>query len=381
MTPKDKLTKAKVALLLKEPFFGTLLLGLRMEEDKQGIACGAMATDGKRLYWDAEFVKLMSVPNLVCVLSHECLHCGLLHMLRLGNRDPSLANIAMDHAVNLMMESCNVQWQWPADPYEPLKDPKYKGLEWEEIYARLPKKPSGKGGAGKAPTGGKQSYGMGGVIQAPADPVQKQEIESQWKINMVQALQAAKMQGRLPAELARLVDEVLNPKVPWQDVLRQHIRARATDDFVWSRPNRRYAHTGFILPSLHSNRMGRVAVAIDTSGSISGDMLNAFMSEVEGIVHECRPEKVVLIDCDARVNSMVEYEPTDVLPREFKGGGGTSHVPVFEALENDHPEVLVCLTDLYTSFPDEAPPYDVIWAVYGGNKQKPPFGETIEIGE
>lgn len=382
MTPQVKLQRAKVSLLLDEPFFGTLLLGLKTIEDKDDrYTRGTMATDGTRLYWSTKFVTELSEPEIKTVLAHEVMHCGLAHMIRRKHRDMTAWNVACDHAVNLVLEKCNEDakakskgrpFLWPAK-YPPLMDPQFVGLSAEEIYNRLPKNPSGKGNG--------DGHGMGGVLDAGGGSDAEEKMDAQWKISMVQAATAAKQKGKLPADMERLIGELLNPPTPWQELLRRYVRSNCKDDYSFKRPNPRYAHTGFMLPSLHTQRIGRVAVAIDTSGSIGGEMLDAFMAEVEKIAHECRPEKIVIIDCDARVNSMEEYECTDQLPRKFKGGGGTSHRPVFEALEKDPPDVCICLTDLYTDFPDQAPGYDTIWAVYGKNEAVPPFGEMIRIGE
>lgn len=389
-----KLTKARIALLLDQPFFGTLLLGLKCIEDKTGIARGTMATDGIHLYWDKKFVESLPEPVLRTVLAHEVMHCALLHMLRRKERDPLAWNWAIDHAVNLILDECNASagqkgrakpFEWGDLDKHVLHDPAYKGMSGEEIYARLPKQGSGGGGSGKGKGKGQSSqpsqypHGPGGVLDAPPDQIEQQKIEAQWKINVVQAATAAKMQGKLPAEMQRFVDEMINPQVPWQELLRQFVRSAAKDDYSFRKFNQRYMHTGFMLPALYSQRLGRIAIAIDTSGSIGGDILNAFISEVEGICHETRPEKVVILDCDAEVHSVTEYEATDPLPREFKGGGGTSHVPVFEELDKDPPEVCVCFTDLYTTFPDVEPAYPVIWAVYGGNEAEAPFGQTVRI--
>lgn len=390
---QNKLTKARVQLLLDQPFFGTLLLGLKCIEDKHGLACGTMSTNGINLYWDKAFVEKLPEPQLRTVLAHEVMHCGLLHPVRRKNRDPLGWNIACDHAINLLLDECNTSatgkgraapFPWGELEQFALKDPQFKGMSAEEIYYRLPKSaPGGGGKSGKkgksgAP-GGMPGHGFGGVLDAPQDPAEQQQVEAQWKINMVQAATAAKMQGKLPAEMERFVDEMLNPQVPWQDVLRRFVSAHAKDDYSWRRFNQRYAHTGFMLPALYSQRIGRIAVAIDTSGSITPEILNAFISEVEAICHETRPEKVVILDCDAQVHSITEYEATEPLPRSFKGGGGTSHVPVFEAMDKDTVEVVICFTDLYTSFPEQAPKYPVIWAVYGDNKDEAPFGETVRI--
>lgn len=307
------------------------------------------------------------------MLAHEAMHVASLHPYRQAERDIKPWNIACDREINNLLDQINESagrplYVWPtAYPSAVKIDKADRGKPAEEMYvAPIKDRPGNDVDDNDQP-------GWGDVKQPPGDINEK---EAQKKIQIVQAAQAAKQQGKLPASMERLIDAMLNPPSRWQDLLRNFIRERCKDDYAWTRPNPRYLASGFILPSLHSQRLGRIAVAIDTSGSIDATLLNTFMAEVEGIMHECRPEKVILIDCDAQVNSITELEPTDTLPRKFKGGGGTSHEPVWAALENDPPICCICLTDMETTFGDD-PGFPVIWGSYG--TRKAPFGEVVQI--
>jgi predicted metal-dependent peptidase len=63
------------------------------------------------------------------------------------------------------------------------------------------------------------------------------------------------------------------------------------------------------------------------------------------------------------------------------GGGGTSHVCVFEHVHTlaERPVCVVCLTDLYTAFPASPPDIATLWAVVGANALQPPFGRRVEV--
>src|SRR3990167_2830674 len=392
MTTKKKMTRARIALLLDQVFFGALLLNLKPVEDKAGQV-PIMGTDGARLIWNAKGVDQLTEPALGTVLAHEALHCALLHHLRRGDRDIKGWNRACDEAVNNILEEANEQaraagkaepFPWPDLPGIP-KDPQYRGKAAEEIYYHLKQQPTQPGvgpqdGAGSSGSGSGQQPGesLGDVLDGPADEAGQQAQEAQWKCAIVQAAAAAKGRGQLPAALARLVDDIINPSTPWQEILRAFVRENCKDDYSWTRPNARYAASGFILPSLHSQRLGRIAVAVDTSASIDVTLLNSFLGELEVLMHECRPAGVTLIDCDAHVNNVRELEPTDPLPRDFAGGGGTDFRPVFAALEADPPAVLVYFTDLDGTFPDTEPGYPVLWASYDTGREAP-FGSTIQL--
>ena len=375
MNADQKFQRARVQMILDQPFFGALLLGLRTSKDKN---IPTMGTDGERLVWSPDFVDKLDEKEVCTVLCHEVMHAALLHPLRKQGRDHKKWNVACDYAANSVIESCNeeakaknqaIPFPWPKVA-KPLLNPAYKGMSAEEIYNQLPDDPSGGDGAG-------DPGGLGEVLDGPQDPSQQQQQECSWKVQLQQAATVAKQQGKLPAEMERLVDEALNPKRSWKEILREFVTSVARDDFSWSRPNRRYLQSGFILPSLYSQRMGRLAVVIDTSGSIDQALLNEFVGEVEAICHECRPEKITIIDADAMVNSVREYEATDPLPRDFKGGGGTDFRCALEKLEEDPPVAAIYMTDLCGSFPNQEPSFPTLWATKEDGQA--PFGVTIKL--
>lgn len=385
MTPSDKMTRARISLLLDEPFFGSLLLNLTPIQDN---SVPTMATDGERLVWNADFANRLSERQLKTVLAHEALHPGLLHHIRRGDRDGQQWNIACDFAVNLILEQANdearaagrtVPFEWPTDP-SPLLDKAHVGKSAEEIY-QAPQ-PGGNGGGnkpGKPGAGnGQPQPGMGDVNDAPnaQDESQASEQEAKWKKALIDAATAAKGRGHLPASMRRLVDEIINPAPRWQEILRRFISDRAADDYSWTRPNPRYLQTGFILPSLYSQRLGTIGIIRDTSGSTQ-DWQEAILAELAGIIHETRPNKVIIIDADSAVQRVLELEPRDALPTDSCGGGGTDFRPALAKMEDYNPVCCVYLTDLDGAFTKQPPSYPIIWATNGDDKA--PFGDTIKV--
>ena len=120
-------------------------------------------------------------------------------------------------------------------------------------------------------------------------------------------------------------------EVSWREVLRDFIRRSARDDYAWNRVNQRHLTRSFILPALHSERMGRLVCAVDTSGSIDHEILAEFQAEVQAALDELRPEAVEIIVCDAKVHATQRFEPSDEVRIDAKGGGGTDFRPVFGA--------------------------------------------------
>lgn len=387
MKPKDKMQRARISLLLDEPFFGALLLGLTPREDKAGDHTKTMGTDGVSLYWHTAQIDNWTEPEIKTVLAHEAMHCALLHPLRRGDRDMGQWNVACDHAVNLVLEACNEEakskgrpapFAWPKNP-TPLMDKRHAGKSAEEIYCDAQQQPQGQDGNGQGKGQGQDNEpGMGDVLDAPApDPASKGALEATWKQQTVQAAQGAKGRGSIPAAMVKLVDELLNPKASWQELLRRFIRDNAQDDYSWTRPNSRYASTGFILPSLHSQRLGTIAIVRDTSGSTQ-DWQGEILAELAGIISEARPSKVIVIDADADVQRVLELDPSDTLPADALGGGGTDFAPALSKLEEFDPLCAVYLTDLDGNMPSAMPNFPVLWATNSRERQVP-FGEIVEV--
>ena len=383
MTAETKLTRARIALLLDEPFWGTLVCNLALRRCDEVVT---MATDGREVLWSATAVNKWSEAAVKTVLAHEAMHCALLHQVRRGGRDPRLWNIACDYAVNLVLDDCIKEaraagrkppFEWPQWP-ERLLDEQYRGMSAEAIYEKL-KQQQPQGGSGSESGDNAARPSMGAVNDAPganASEAERANEEAHWKQLMVQAVNVARERGSVPARIKCMVDELLNPKVDWRTVLRRFVSDRARDDYSWSRPNARYAASGFMLPSLYSQRLGVIGVIRDTSGSTM-DWQEEVLAELAGIISETRPAKVVCMDADAGVQRTLELEPGDTLPTDAVGGGGTDFRPAIEAMESYAPVACVYITDLQGEMPEAAPSYPLIWVTNGS--EEAPFGETVGL--
>lgn len=136
------------------------------------------------------------------------------------------------------------------------------------------------------------------------------------------------------------------------------------------------------MPSYTGFGAGVVVVAVDTSGSISQKELTIFLTELQNILDVAKPELVYLVPCDARVHEVTQLSADDNLAGmniPLGGGGGTSFIPVFDWIEENgiDPAALVYLTDMYGSFPEEKPPYTVIWAATSNVEAE--WGETVKV--
>lgn len=412
MTLTERLKKTRLNLILDAPFFGTLAFKLDTTPD---ASVPSALTDGKTIKINPEFAGKLTNPQLSGLMVECIIHCAMGHLWRRGTRDTSLWNKAADQAtwdiISKLQEATDGRILMPPTGNV---NPSYQNLSVEEIYHQMQKEGDGNGnGQGDGPNGGYQSPGAfeNPAPDSPPDDGKgdgdgdgddsdgdgdgqdqgkggspQQSLQDEWKTAVAQAatVERQKGMGNLPAWMKTMVDDLLEPKVPWTEHVREFCHRQSREDFSFRRPNRRLLQHGFILPSLRSERLGPMVGAFDTSGSIFGypELIQAILSEFQGVLDLCRPEQMLLIDCDTQVHQRVEYLPGDDLRGfEPQGGGGTDFRPVFAEIEKlpEPPACLIFLTDLEGTFPRQAPEYPVLWANFGNPRLEAPFGRTIHV--
>lgn len=367
-SPEYKLSKAKAQLIIEHPFYASLLCNLPFVE-KPDVK--TMAVDGKNVYYNPEFVMSLSLNELKFVEAHEVMHCVMSHMTRRGSRDPLKWNKAGDYVINEMLVTDGVGTMPQGGLHNPALT-KAANYTTDGVYNLLPDdegKGDGHGGAGGDP--------LDEVVDG--NPQEAAQDEADWKIRTIQAGQVAKMSGKLPAGAARLVDQIANPVVPWQKVLERFVSKRAKTDRTFAKPNRRFLAQGMYLPTLSGESLGKVAIAVDCSGSISDAVLQEFAAEIHAIKTTMRPSSIDVYYFDSEVSHEESYSPDEDLDIRAHGGGGTAFSPVINAI-NAKPDLPVCcvfLTDLYCSDFGDAPEYPVLWVTNGATES--PWGEVVKM--
>jgi len=382
MTDKyvDRIKLLQMRMMLTDFAFYACLLGhLKLVRIDDPSDVDTMAVDGIHLFFHPPFLDTLDDPELTFVLVHEANHVALEHFARIGDREPGRWNKANDYIINAMQVDGGMTM-----PKVGLLDRKYDGLTSEEVYNMLPPSPpQGGGGNGKDP--GR----MGGVRKpAPGDGTLSQ-IVAENRVKVMQSASLAKSlnHGTLPAAVQRIIDEVNKPKVDWAEPFRRLINSSRDTDYTWSRPNKRFISQGFYLPGKMPNSVDHVVIAVDTSGSINGEILKAFVSEMNGIIGDGNIDRVTVVYADAAVQSVETFERGDPLDIHPAGGGGTAFSDTFRWIEENANDCVcvVYLTDLYVSDYGEQPHCPVIWAVHGESRHVPeliartPFGDGVHV--
>jgi predicted metal-dependent peptidase len=368
------LLKARNKLLIHEPFFGSLLLRLAFVEDPSHKT---FWTDGRSIGFNPDLAAALPNTQVQGILAHEVMHNILLHMSRCQARIFKKWNYACDYAINPgLLKSGFELPEWV------LYEKQYENMTAENIYQMLPddydKNEEAGAGSGEGP-----GQGVAGPTDELRQPpgVSPAELEQEWTIATQQALNEAKIRGKMPAHLKEFIENVLEAKISWIRQLREFMTRPRRDDYSRRRPNKRFITQGMYLPRLYSEGLGLAVIVLDTSSSTQR-FREQFAAEVSAVLEETAPEKILVLSVDTRVAKVQEFT-TDDLPIKLSthGGGGTEFDPPFIWLEehlDEIPDVFIYLTDLEGECTVNTPEYPVLW-VSTTSLRDVPFGEVINI--
>jgi len=403
---ETRLSAARTKLILDKPFLGALVLRLPLAEADPKW-CQTIATDAKKLFYNAKYIEAMKPEHLPFVLAHEALHCALSHFARRQHRDPKRWDIACDLAVNALLlndgliappgylSDLGFDGMTAEEIYPSIKDDlnrsedqhAYQDPEQQETQQEAPPKDSSQPELNQkdipAPMtsneAGQERQGLSPRPEA-LTPDEQETLSTQWQQRMAGAAQLAMQAGKMGGEMARLIDHLLQPRLPWRNLLSHYLSNLARDDYSYTRPTSRRGDPA-IYPSLRSAHVN-IVVALDTSGSIADNELEEFIAEIAAIKAQVQA-KVTLHSCDSVLaeDGPWSYEPWEdmELPRKFYGGGGTQFKPIFDWAESldQTPDVLVYFTDAMGEFPSIEPSFPVLWLIKG--KAPVAFGNRVQL--
>ena len=309
-------------------------------------------------------------------------------------------NVACDHVINLRLKADGYKI-----PEMGMMDPKYGSMCEEDVYEDLidehhekMKQQKSPGGGeseddpspGSEPTRGdaeedleKQLSGMtkalSGDIQLPEnmDEATEAKIRGEAMSRLSQATTMARAAGVMPAGLERLISSVFEPELPWATLLARYAMDVAADREDWGRPNRRIQ--GVFLPQIRSEAMGDLVVIADTSGSVTERELEQIAAELTEVAEVVKPKSIRVIWADADVAGEQVFERGEELDLRAQGGGGTDMCVPLEHAEQYEPVVCVMVTDGYTPWPDEAPPFPLIICCTSDTDVPDYLGEVIRL--
>ena len=384
----EKLVTARIGLLLRHPFFGNL--ATRMQLIDATDWCSTLATDGRRFYYNNDFVNRLTPKQAEFGFAHEVLHNVFDHMGRRDKRHPVLSNIAADYAANQILKDERIG-EVP-DWIKIYQDNKYRGKSYEEIYDELYEKADKikiedlgelldehlDDGEEGDEDGDGEDEGKGKRPRLTAE--ERKQIRDEIKEAVVAAAQAAGA-GKVPAGIARMIKDFTEPKMDWRQMLRMNIQSIIKSNFSFNRPNRKSQHCGAVLPGMMNEETIDIACGIDMSGSITDAMGKDMISEIKGIMEEYQDFKLKLWCFDTAVYSYAEFtsdNADEINSYECKGGGGTEFEANWNFMKEEgiEPKKFIMFTDglPYGSWGDEH--YcDTLFIIHGSETIVPPFGQ------
>jgi len=386
----DKLTTARVGLLLKAPFFGNMATRMRLIEADDW--CPTAATNGRDFFYSTKFVESLSVKKLEFLFAHEICHAVFDHFGRVGSRDRMLSNIAQDYAVNQILVDERIGEK--ITEVQICYDSKYRGKAWEEIYDELYEKaekitmPELLKQLGdlldehlkeEGPGEGDQE-GKGNKPSISKEDAQK--IRDEIKEAMIQSAAAAGA-GKVPAGIQRMIKDLTEPKMNWRELVRMNIQSIVRNDYSFSRPSRKGQMSGAILPGMKQDETIDVAIGIDMSGSIGQEDATVFLSEVKGIMDQYQDFAIDIWCFDTAIYNhqrITHDNDQDLLDYAPEGGGGTDFMANWEFMKEQgiQPKKFIMFTDGYPcgDWGDEN--YcDTLFIVKGNKDCEAPFGQTV----
>jgi predicted metal-dependent peptidase len=376
----EKLITARVALLLKHPFFGNMATRMKLIDASDW--CSTLATDGRNFYYNNEFVDKLTPKSTEFGFAHEVLHNVFDHIGRFNGRDPQLSNIAADYATNQILKDEKIG---EAPNFLKIyQNNKYRGWSFEKIYDDLEQNCTKINLSQLGQLLDEHLDGNDDGDMHPNRPVlteeEKKKIREEIKEAMIAASQSA---GNLPEGIKRLIGDFTEPKMDWRQILRMNIQSIVRSNYTFSRPNRKSQHCGAILPGMTQEETIDICVSFDMSGSISNAMARDMLSEVKGIIDEYTDYKLRLWSFDTSVYGYREFtsdngdEIMDYVP---KGGGGTAFEANWSFMKNNEiePKKFILFTDGYPNSSWGDPDYaDTIFVIHGNKSIVAPFGQTL----
>lgn len=399
----------------KDRYYGCFLMNFELKIDFSLVAAAAVSLDHYpfRMILNPLLLGSYSLPEMVYILCHKIEHIVLMHPaegLRYNpGKDPAIKtklNIAMDASINdrLTMDSHEKGMDILAEPETAITSKflhdffkiHVKQLQaFDYYFKRIPDK-EGEGGGlfVVVGDGGKPFNGIvtkpkrDGMVAAHEWTVRDDadEIESLLKrfLSDVCDGMPENTRGSLPAHQKEALNVALQPpNVSWKYILKRFVGtvpdgSKKTRTRLSRRQPQRYDISGRI-----SDRIIKLVVAIDTSGSMDKELLETVFIEIFGIIG-ARKSEITIIECDAEIQRVYKVKSKKDVSYEIMGRGGTSFTPVIEYL-NSHRQyrdaILIYFTD---GFGERSIPrpltYRNMWVLPDDSSKlsvREPYGEIL----
>ncbi len=342
------------------------------------------AVDGVHMFWNPDFFMKMPAPQRIGVMVHESCHIAFDHLgLRGLHPDwcPDILNQAADHVINLMLLERGFEL-----PSFRLADDRFKSMHTEQVYTILAAeaaagKPQPKNQMPDLVAGGDPGDGKGS--KGDKTGMTPDQLSKHMQDIVIRAAMASKMAGdkpgSIPGDVELFLDNLLNPRLPWQTLLRRFFTEFSKNDYSWKRPNRRFfpAHH---LPSLHSISLEKLTFYVDISGSVEDYQFKMFVSEIAGVLKHHRPKVITIVQFDTSIKHVNKVRSIQELMQvKFHGRGGTHIECILDHMEKDDAKAKLVFTDGGFSWPRQTFRHQILWLINDNESWQPKYGKAIHF--
>lgn len=358
-------------------------------------------TNGRDAGYGRAFSDMLTDKELAFVVMHENMHKCFRHLTTwraLYDKDRHLANVACDYVINLMlvdMDPIEEAIAFPCDKETGKRigmyDERFRGMDAKQVFDILYEEQE-EGGGGQSEGDSGSPDGHGGFDSHDWDGAQEMGAEEQKKLQeeIDHALrQGGIYAGKIGASMNRDIAALLAPKVDWRAVLRRFIKTHLKDRDApsWRKAHRNYLWQDVILPAIIGKRIKHLVVAIDTSGSVQGPLLTAFISELNKIITDLNPDRLDVLYWDTSVENHETYtsgKKEVVNKTKPRGGGGTNPncAALYMKQHKLNPDALIMLSDGYMGSDSSdwgGINYPSLWCIIGNEDYKPPHGQLLVV--
>lgn len=361
--------------IVQEPLLAYCLMRSKIIEEKDAPFPAAVSIKNGiiNLYLNPDKIKEMSTKERVGVLVHEFLHVLLLHCTKRSKPDASQRkkeNIAMDMAINqLIVKNYDLPEYAVFHNKEPFDFP--PDLTAEQYYELIDNSFSSEQVQCLDSLDDHNKWEEGETLEGRSVIKDLAEGYAQSKNanKLGKTLSAGSKYGDI---LEKLLTIEVND-IAWQTHVKKfmHNILDSKKLFTYKKFSRRH---GFPAPGRKFKNKAKLAVIVDTSGSMS----STFLSHIGGQLNLMA--KIMQVDvfwCDAQVQGEVKkYKPKKEL--EFPGRGGTDMQPAFDLAVAQNYKGIVCFTD-GGLFKEPECGIPTLWVSINNKSFKPPFGKLINV--
>ena len=386
----QKLLYARMNLVMHNPFFGSLLMHVKLSVDEN---CDTAYTDSKIICFGTKFLDELTDSEVEFVMMHEVMHIALQHCRRGDNFNQELFNIACDIVVNSIIyetnnySSASISVGKYGESMHRLPDgSEGAGFTAEEVYMKLL----------QCSQNSIRRFGFSDNHSNWGPEKDGQHTDKiVWAQHIVEAVKTAdridpgKAVGNVPGFARRLCEIGKSRCVDWKKLLHNFV-SEEVSDYSFNPPDKRYSDEDYFLPDYNvsdgSLATRKVLFMVDTSGSIDIKEIGEFLSEIKYAKDIYDGGFDGWIACfDTEVYKPVRIDSASNIS-DFKpcGGGGTSFYSIFkyvkDKMSDELPENIVIFTDGCAPFPDEkyALGIPVLWVITN-NIINPPWGKVARM--